>query len=89
MLFNIMCMLLSIFVLIFSFFLLRYALKAQKEAFLMGFEAGETGKTPKIDVKPKKSTKLPEETDENKRLNDVLFNINAYDGTGLGQKEIK
>lgn len=89
MLFNCLCVLLTIFVLFFSFFLLRYALKAQKEAFLMGFEAGGTGKTLKMDKKVKKSTKLPEETDENKRLNDVLYNINAYDGTGLGQKEIK
>ena len=88
MLFNILCLSFSILIIIFSFSFLRYALKAQREAFLLGFEAGESGKTPKIQEKTKKSTKLPEETDQNKRLNAILANIEAYDGTGLGQKEI-
>lgn len=86
MLFNLISILI---VMVFSFFLLRSALKAQREAFLMGFEAGESGKIEKPKEKSKKKTKIPEETKENKRLNDILANIEAYDGTGFGQKEIK
>lgn len=89
MLFNVLILILAISFLFFSFFLLSYALKAQKEAFLMGFEAGESGKIEKPKEKSNKKAKLPEETKENKRLNDILANIEAYDGTGFGQKEIK
>lgn len=40
-------------------------------------------------AKTKKNTKKPEQSKENKVFNAVLANINAYDGTGFGQKEIE
>jgi hypothetical protein len=50
---------------------------------------GNSEKTPVFVSKPlKKYKKLPE-TKENQRLNAILANIEAYDGTGLGQKEIE
>ena len=36
-----------------------------------------------------KIRKKPKQTAENARLNDILSNIEAYDGTSNGQKEIK
>ena len=36
-----------------------------------------------------KIRKKPKQTAENARLNDILSNIEAYDGTSNGQKEIR
>ena len=36
-----------------------------------------------------KIRKKPKQTAENKRLNDILSNLDVYDGTSNGQKEIK
>ena len=49
-------------------------------------------KCAKSDVKEPnlpKIRKKPKQTAENARLNDILSNIQAYDGTSNGQKEIK
>lgn len=56
-----------------------------KTAFLIK----QPEKKPAKSTKPKKNTKKPEQSKENKVFNAVLANINAYDGTGFGQKEIK
>lgn len=52
----------------------------------------EGTKCAKSDVKVPnlpKIRKKPKQTAENARLNDILSNIEAYDGTSNGQKEIK
>ena len=73
---------------IFSYLILRCALEAQRKAFLMGFEAGKSGEPIKVEEKKRKKYAKQEENQETKRLNSILANINAYDGTGIGQKEI-
>jgi mannitol-specific phosphotransferase system IIBC component len=74
---------------IFCFLVVHISLKGQREAFKQGFEYGREVKIEEKPVKSKKTTKKTEETDETRRLNQLLANIDAYDGTGLGQKEIK
>ena len=62
-------------------------------SFKLGVETaksmGNSEKTPVFRSKPlRKFKKLPE-TKEIKRANAILANIEAYDGTSLGQKEIE
>lgn len=55
-------------------------------AFIEGMKCAKSDvKVPNL-PKIRKKTK---QTAENKRLNDILSNIEAYDGTSNGQKEIR
>jgi hypothetical protein len=62
-------------------------------AFKMGLDAAYLfGKTEKTPVRTPKMRKLRKNKVENKEIehfNAVLANIEAYDGTSFGQKEIK
>ena len=55
-------------------------------AFIEGMKCAKSDvKVPNLP----KIRKKPKQTAENARLNDILSNIEAYDGTSNGQKEIK
>ena len=55
-------------------------------AFIEGMKCAKSDvKVPSLP----KIRKKPKQTAENARLNDILSNIEAYDGTSNGQKEIK
>lgn len=54
-------------------------------AFLFGEVENKPMKTPKL----RKLRKKPVESEEIRKYNAILANIEAYDGTGFGQKEIK
>lgn len=55
-------------------------------SFIEGMKCAKSDvKVPKI----RKIHKKPKQTAENKRLNDILSNLDVYDGTSNGQKEIK
>ena len=55
-------------------------------AFIEGMKCAKSDiKVPKLP----KIRKKPKQTAESNRLNDILANIEAYDGTSNGQKEIK
>ena len=55
-------------------------------AFIEGMKCAKSDvKVPKL----RKIRKKTKQTAENKRLNDILANIEVYDGTPYGQKEIK
>ena len=55
-------------------------------AFIEGIKCAKSDvKVPNLP----KIRKKPKQTAENARLNDILSNIEAYDGTSNGQKEIK
>ena len=55
-------------------------------AFIEGMKCAKSDvKVPNLP----KIRKNPKQTAENARLNDILSNIEAYDGTSNGQKEIK
>ena len=55
-------------------------------AFIEGMKCAKS--VVKVPIFPK-IRKKPKQTAENARLNDILSNIEAYDGTSNGQKEIK
>ena len=55
-------------------------------AFIEGMKCAKSDvKVPNLP----KIRKKPKQTAENAKLNDILSNIEAYDGTSNGQKEIK
>ena len=55
-------------------------------AFIEGMKCAKSDvKVPNLP----KIRKKPKQTAENKRLNDILANIDVFDGTSNGQKEIK
>ena len=55
-------------------------------AFIEGIKCAKSDvKVPNLP----KIRKKPKQTAENARLNDILSNIEAYDGSSNGQKEIK
>ena len=55
-------------------------------AFIEGMKCAKSDvKVPNLP----KIRKKPKQTAESARLNDILSNIEAYDGTSNGQKEIK
>lgn len=55
-------------------------------AFIEGMKCAKSDvKVPNLP----KIRKKPKQTAENARLNDILSNIEAYDGSSNGQKEIK
>ena len=55
-------------------------------AFIEGMKCAKSDvKVPNLP----KIRKKPKQTAENKRLNDILSNLDVYDGTSNGQKEIK
>lgn len=55
-------------------------------AFIEGMKCAKSDvKVPNLP----KIHKKPKQTAENKRLNDILSNLDVYDGTSNGQKEIK
>ncbi len=92
MLFNVLLLFLVLCSQIFMFLAYLNALNSVKEAFFEGYNAGKGGELRKIPrfskKKPKNETKS-RETEEDRKLNAILDNINAYDGTSYGQKEIK
>lgn len=53
------------------------------------FSICNSEKPPIFESKPAKKFKKLPETEEIRRANAVLANIEAYDGTSLGQKEIR
>ena len=84
MLYNISIVLIIALVAIFSFF-------AGANVFERGFELGKcdrsTEKTPKTTAK--KTKKAPKPSPEVARVNNILANIERYDGTSAGQEDIK
>lgn len=54
---------------------------------IKAYESGKTEK-PIVTSMPKKKFKKPEMTKEQKRTQTILANIDAYDGTSYGQKEV-
>ena len=55
-------------------------------AFIEGMKCAKSDvKVPNLP----KIRKKPKQTAENKRLNDISYNIDVFDGTSNGQKEIK
>ena len=92
MLFNILLLFLVLSSQIFLFLAYLNTLNSVKDAFFEGYNVGkgnELRKTPKISKKKAKKETKSHETEENRKLNALLDNINAYDGTSYGQKEIK
>ena len=60
------------------------------KAFSYGVKVGKSKDiTPEPFKKPSKPKKKVEMTDEMSRIQDVWHNIEVYDGTSIGQKEIK
>ena len=84
--FNLICILIAALVAIFSFF-------AGAKVYYYGLSAGlkVSGENKSIEI-PKiavKRNKKPKESNETKRLNTILSNIERYDGSSIGQEEIE
>jgi hypothetical protein len=93
MLFNILIVVLVVYVMLTPFFIV----KAIKFGMQIGSKADElpksidSGKLTKRKIKlPKRKTKSEKAREkELERITDILSNIETYDGTSIGQKEIK
>lgn len=81
--YNLILILLIALVAIFSFF-------ASAIVFERGYTLGKAEKTKNTPKStPKKTKKAPKTSPEVKRMNDILANIEKYDGTSAGQGVIK
>lgn len=61
--------------------------KSIKYGIKLADKPKETAETPMFNVPKKK--KKPKMSKEDERIINILANIDAYDGTSVGQKEIK
>lgn len=61
------------------------------KAFYYGVKIGRTKEeiVPEPFTAPKKRKKAKEVAKQTQKMNDILRNIDVYDGTSLGQKEIE
>ena len=61
------------------------------KAFHYGVKVGKAKDeiVPEPFSRPKRKSKAPKKAKETEKLNDILHNIDVYDGTSIGQKEIK
>lgn len=86
MLYNLICFGVAALVAIFSFF-------AGAKAYYYGLSAGLKISGEKQSIEPPKivatRNKKPKESKETKRVNAILANIERYDGTEIGQEDIR
>jgi len=85
MLSDIICIILAIYAILSPFWLI----KAVKFGVSLANKPEEAAKEPFIALPKKKKTVEPDLSKEEQKIIDILANVDVFDGTSIGQKEIK